>query len=434
MRGTVKPNTNFANGLGMRPESPLPPGIPGLPLQSNLARYSYSVPQSIAAPSPLSRPATTTPRRRDLERTQAPGPETWYPPEQQQQQQQSYQLRPGLSPSSVRDRIASSRPEPPRILQGSGSRETWINPFPHLESSQEVRLSTDGRPLVAEVESWEGPNNTPTRLRVYSEDGRLRPFRAHVDSTSHGGSSSVTVRNTGSMAFPIQASVFATPRASSVVQRGLATATGTSIQGGNTLRTFPVPASVGAVLVELESQGLPIQAVVEVWQGPGNARQVAEIYAQDGAHRSCSTVIDTPAGFGEGSTIAIRNVGPVEFPISARVTPYRPQANAMDQYRGEPFMDQSRRRMRQDPYFQGADRRQQRRMEDDEYDERPMGAPAMGGGGGGGRRLWNAPLSPPPSPMAREYGNGPPPMMRNSSNRRDAAGRTSTSGGLFSVG
>lgn len=277
--------------------------IPGLPRNSNLA--VFSVPNVGRPPNSFREP----------------------PPPPMQQQRREMNGR----------GVAATRPEPPRVLQGSGSRETWINPFNYGESSQEVNLYTDGRPLVAEVESWEGPSNTPTRMRVYSEDGRLRPFRAHVDSTSYGGSSSsVSVRNTGNMAFPIQANVYAEPR-SSVVKRGLATATGTTIQGNGSLRTFPVDLTVGSVLVELESQGMPIQAVIELWQGPGQARQVAEIYVEDGQRRPCSCVIDTPSGFGGGSTVAIRNVGPMEFPFSARVTPYRPQANMN---RPQPMMEE----------------------------------------------------------------------------------------------
>ena len=303
LRGTASPTSGAVRTASRAPG--WSGEIPGLPRQSNLARYYVpNTPVSSFSNSQLG----------------------WQHAEARQNPP-DYRRRPiggyGGGPQLGWQRQGST------VVQGGGSRETFSNPYGGYygrDNSQQVNLYTDGRPLQAELEQWDGPDNTPTKVRVYSEDGRLRPFRTKVDGTSYSGArSAVSVRNTGPYAFPMQAEVFSTP-SSAVGRRGHVTATGTRIQGGNSLRTFPVDRSVGSVLVELESEGMPIKAIVELWQGPGSAKQVAEVSVQDGAQRPHSFVIDTPdVGGAGGSTVAIRNVGPVEFPISAKVTPYSRQ-------------------------------------------------------------------------------------------------------------
>merc|ERR1719440_781695 len=91
------------------------------------------------------------------------------------------------------------------LVQG-GSLRTWSYRSPSVEQVQVV-LSTEGRPLDADIELWHGPDNTPCKMRVYVENGKLRPFSAVVETPR--GPNTVAIRNIGQIEFPIAASVLA---------------------------------------------------------------------------------------------------------------------------------------------------------------------------------------------------------------------------------
>ncbi len=95
------------------------------------------------------------------------------------------------------------------------------------------------------------------------------------------------------------------------------TVRGERVQGG-ALRTFPLDYSVMAVQVTITTQGLPMNAKVELWGTSSHIKQLAEIYNDNGYSRPFSAIIDCPGG---SNTIAVYNTGPMEYPIEVVVEP-----------------------------------------------------------------------------------------------------------------
>merc|ERR1719182_154255 len=167
---------------------------------------------------------------------------------------------------------------PPRVeIQGETLR-TWAFKSPAVEKVQ-VDLSTLGRPLEATVEVWNAAGNTPFQARVYSEDGEVRPINVVLETPR--GPSTVAVRNIGQMEFPMNAEVdeMYVPEPSLEHQN-----VAQYIQGG-ALKTFPMDPAVEAVVVLLTSDGMPMNARIEILQGPDTNKQVIELYSENGLDR-----------------------------------------------------------------------------------------------------------------------------------------------------
>ena len=198
------------------------------------------------------------------------------------------------------------------ILVQGGSLRTWSYRSPSVEQVQVV-LSTEGRPLDADIELWHGPDNTPCKMRVYVENGQLRPFSAVIETPR--GPNTVAIRNIGQIEFPIAANVladdvdFPSPDCAS---------SSMTIQGG-ALRTYPFDPSVDSVQVLLRTDGRPLNARIELLQGPNNNKQVIELYTEDGCDRPFFCVLETP---GSGNVVRVVNTAPVEFPMTAAVVPH----------------------------------------------------------------------------------------------------------------
>jgi len=193
-------------------------------------------------------------------------------------------------------------------VQG-GSLRTWSYRSPLVEQVQVV-LSTEGRPLDADVELWHGPDNTPCKMRVYVENGSLRPFSAVIDTPR--SPNTIAIRNVGQLEFPFAADVYANdveyPSEECLASR-------TTIQGG-ALRTYPFDPMVDAVQVHLRTDGRPLNARIELLQGPNNNKQVVELYTEDGFERPFFAILETP---GSGNVVRIVNIAPVEFPMMCGV-------------------------------------------------------------------------------------------------------------------
>ena len=198
------------------------------------------------------------------------------------------------------------------ILVQGGSLRTWSYRSPLVDQVQVV-LSTEGRPLDADLELWHGPDNTPCKMRVYVENGQLRPFSAVIATPR--GPNTVAIRNIGQIEFPIAADVYANdvenPSAETV-------SSATTIQGG-ALRTYPFDPLVNSVEVLLRTDGRPLNARIELLQGPNNNKQVIELYTEDGLDRPFFAILETP---GSGNVVRIVNTAPVEFPMTAAVVPH----------------------------------------------------------------------------------------------------------------
>jgi len=323
--------------------------------QNNMERERDPMPQFPRGPLPAS-PLTRYADRYSSGRTGPPPP----PPREVGEgplMEQPHPFYASQPPPQEQPLAAFQTPNPPTFMpmnskeiQG-GSRGTWVAHDTLEHDEVTIKLTTpDGRPLKADVEVYNGPSNTPQKMRIYSEDGQRRPFTAMIATPSGatkthalikewespmsairgpvGGttSHSISVKNIGPIEFPLIAGVegggtvpdveraarmsdYAGRRSSFFMRKKL------EIHGGH-LQTYPFDPSVASVQVEIHSQGLPIMAVVELWNGPGDVKTVAQVYNDDGQTKPFKCIIETPGG---GNVIAIRNVGPTAYPFEVEL-------------------------------------------------------------------------------------------------------------------
>ena len=199
------------------------------------------------------------------------------------------------------------------LVQGDSLR-TWSYKSSLLEQIQVV-LSSEGRPLDADIELWHGPDNTPFKMRVYIENGQLQPFTSVIQTPR--GPNTIAIRNIGQLEFPIIANIFSKnlDRPSNDCISNTKTKT---IQGG-ALRTYPFDPFVERVQVYIKTDGRPLNAIIELLQGPNNNKEVIELYSEDGFTRPFFCILNTP---GSGNIVRIVNTAPIEFPMTVGVFPY----------------------------------------------------------------------------------------------------------------
>jgi len=200
------------------------------------------------------------------------------------------------------------------IVQG-GSLRTWSTP---TAERLQISMRTEGRPLNANIELWHGPDNTPQKLNIYIEDGDMRPLNAVIETPR--GPNSVAIYNTGQLEFPFEACVEADmPDAVGIALSGLEPGSLRVVQGG-ALKSYPFAPPVESVQILLRTDGRPLNARIELLQGPNNQKQVMDIYTEDGMERPFFAVVETP---GSGNVVRILNTAPMEYPMMASVEPYR---------------------------------------------------------------------------------------------------------------
>ena len=150
-------------------------------------------------------------------------------------------------------------------------------------------------------------------MRVYVENGLIRPFSAVIETPR--APNTVAIRNIGQLEFPFAANVYT----NDVEEPSPECVDSSYIIQGGALRTYPFDPFVDSVEVLLRSDGRPLNARIELLQGPNNNKQVVELYTEDGFDRPFFCILETPES---GNVVRIVNTAPVEFPMSASVVPH----------------------------------------------------------------------------------------------------------------
>jgi len=188
------------------------------------------------------------------------------------------------------------------------TRKTWK--FNDLSKDRvQVALTSEGRPVDAEIQLWLGPDWTPFTLKAYSEDGKSRPIQTLVGTRNKAAM--IEVRNVGEYEFPFNAaSNYAKGSMATLPGDMVASIAGEKCQGG-ALRSFPLDATTEKLEVVLNTDGKQLNARVELLNAPNNPKQIYEVFTNNGELNSlclCFECIDP------GNTVRIVNLAPVEFP------------------------------------------------------------------------------------------------------------------------
>lgn len=237
----------------------------------------------------------------------------------------------------------------PALVQG-GSLKTWNLNSERIEAVQ-VLCKTNGRPLKADIELWQG-ENSPQKISVYTEDGEKRPFSAFV-ATPYAGPTAIAVKNSANMEFPLKACVeadiqhsgsndlgsfgpgYGNHLAKHTLQRLWDTAKPKTVQGDGATYVVPFEASIGRVQILITSEKNPINARIEILEGPNNVKQVIELTTEDGKSRPFFCVLELPDKV-LTNVLRVVNTGPLEFPIECRVKPFEMEKE-LDEFDDENF-------------------------------------------------------------------------------------------------
>lgn len=201
-----------------------------------------------------------------------------------------------------------------RRVQGT-SRTTIDFNDPSQDVAQ-IYMESEGRPIKADCQVWIGPDWTPMKLNIYSEDGRLRPVQTLVGTRYK--MANIDVHNAGNIAFPLMAggkyaSAEQCKTRSDILSAGLSH----YVEGG-AIFSKPITGGAKKVLVVLHTDTRQLNAKVELLCGPNNMKQEYEIFTNNGELNSLYIIFETPDF---GTTVRIKNLAPHEFPCKAYIVP-----------------------------------------------------------------------------------------------------------------
>tara|TARA_B110000046_G_scaffold156034_1_gene166639 strand:- start:548 stop:1231 length:684 start_codon:yes stop_codon:yes gene_type:complete len=187
---------------------------------------------------------------------------------------------------------------------------SYILPSRAADVLQVALRSSDARPFDANVELWDDLGGIPFKMRILNDDAG-RPLNMIVDSPP--GSRALAVHNAGygPFDFPIIASVFKKKRGAPASRRDP-----TTIMQGGALRAYSYGSDAQRVQVRLTTGGMPLNARLELTQGPNNKKQVIEVYTEDGHARPflCAFCVDCASG-----VLRVVNTAPGVSPMGVTV-------------------------------------------------------------------------------------------------------------------
>jgi len=186
--------------------------------------------------------------------------------------------------------------------------------FQFYDSSREVTqvaLTSNGRPVDADIELWIGPDWTPVKIHAYSEDGKQFPVQTLVGTRNKAAN--LEIKNTNPGEYPINAAAsYAIEPLSNVRADLSAQGPGRYVEGGSKyIESFA--ADVNQLQVLLETNGKMLNAKIEMLNGPNNVKQEFEIFTNNGELNSLFVVFETP---GQGNSVRVTNLATMEFPLN----------------------------------------------------------------------------------------------------------------------
>mmetsp|Transcript_7417 Transcript_7417/g.9565 ORF Transcript_7417/g.9565 Transcript_7417/m.9565 type:complete len:280 (+) Transcript_7417:1431-2270(+) len=216
---------------------------------------------------------------------------------------------------------------PMQRIEGGGTLRTWK--MPEGTERCELAFKSNGRPLNAKVELWEGPVRTIHTGYIRNQDGALSPYKCTLKFKP--GPWTVQITNDGPYEFQIEAGVaVADPTKNEEIGKKtdviFAKTQRVLLQGGNDqgvggqVHSFPIDVSVQSVNVVASSQDVGKRAMkiqIEAIKGPNEPKQKYEIECA-GVAQPYMCTIPTP---GSGWTLRIRSITYLEYPCEIAVVP-----------------------------------------------------------------------------------------------------------------